>query len=169
MRKDSEELFGLDNSHTPAVVLVDDEDMVITSIRAFLSLETEYDIHAFTRPEEALAHVAKNSVDVIVTDYLMPRMTGLQLLAESKKVQPEAARVLLTGHADKQSAIQAINDVGLYQYLEKPWDNSQLLLVINGAIERTRLLRDVASLVGELDQAHGQLKEAQRRLIRAFL
>lgn len=169
MNSVTEEPFGLDNSHTPAVVLVDDEDMVITSIRAFLSLETEYDIHAFTRPEDALAHVSKNPVDVIVTDYLMPRMTGLQLLGEAKKAQPEAARVLLTGHADKQSAIQAINDVGLYQYLEKPWDNSQLLLVINGAIERTRLLRDVAALVGELDQAHGQLKEAQRRLIRAFL
>ena len=51
----------------------------------------------------------------------------------AKEQQPEAARVLLTGHADKQSAIQAINDVGLYQYLEKPWDNQQLLLVIQSA------------------------------------
>lgn len=154
---------------TPVVVLVDDEEMVITSIRAFLSLETEYEIHAFTRPEDAIELVRKQHVDVVVTDYMMPRITGLQLLAEVKKVQPEAARVLLTGHADKQSAIQAINDVGLYQYLEKPWDNSQLLLVINSAVERTRLLRSLATKVDELDAAHGQLKEAQRRLIRAFL
>ena len=154
---------------TPAVVLVDDEDMVITSIRAFLSLETEYDVHAFTKPEEALQLIQRQPVDVVVTDYLMPRINGLQLLAEVKKSQPEAARVLLTGHADKQSAIQAINDVGLYQYLEKPWDNAQLLLVINSAIERTRLFRSLAEKVGELDAAHGQIKEAQRRLIRAFL
>mgnify|MGYP005835259873 FL=1 len=157
------------DSTPPRVLLVDDEEMVITSIRAFLSLETDYEILAHTEPEEALRRLDEGPLDVIVTDYLMPRMTGLQLLAEAKKRQPEAARVLLTGHADKQSAIQAINDVGLYQYLEKPWDNAQLLLVINSAIERTRLLRGLAQKVDELDAAYGQLKEAQRRLIRAFL
>jgi DNA-binding NtrC family response regulator len=159
----------LSDSKPPRVLLVDDEEMVITSIRAFLSLETEYEILAQTTPEDALRRLDEAPVDVIVTDYLMPRMNGLQLLAEAKKRQPEAARVLLTGHADKQSAIEAINAVGLYQYLEKPWDNAQLLLVINGAIERTRLLRGLAEKVDELDAAHGQLKEAQRRLIRAFL
>lgn len=157
------------DSKTPRVLLVDDEEMVTTSIRAFLSLETDYEILAHTQPEEALRRLDEGPLDVIVTDYLMPRVTGLQLLAEAKKKQPEAARVLLTGHADKQSAIKAINDVGLYQYLEKPWDNAQLLLVINSAIERTRLLRGLAEKVDELDAAHGQLKEAQRRLIRAFL
>jgi DNA-binding NtrC family response regulator len=159
----------LPDSKPPRVLLVDDEEMVTTSIRAFLSLETDYEILAHTQPEEALRRLDEGPLDVIVTDYLMPRVTGLQLLAEAKKKQPEAARVLLTGHADKQSAIKAINDVGLYQYLEKPWDNAQLLLVINSAIERTRLLRGLAEKVDELDAAHGQIKEAQRRLIRAFL
>lgn len=166
---EEQEHISLVNSPPPSVVLVDDEDMVITSIRAFLTLETDYDIHAFTRPEEALQFTQRETVDVVVTDYLMPRLTGLQLLAEVKKVQPEAARVLLTGHADKQSAVHAINDVGLFQYLEKPWDNTQLLLVIQSAIERTRLLRSLAQKVDELDAAHGQIKETQRRLIRAFL
>ena len=55
-----------------------------------------------------------------------------------KELQPEASRVLLTGHADKQSAIQAINQVALFQYLEKPWDNAQLLLVIQSGVERAR-------------------------------
>lgn len=159
----------MSETKAPRILLVDDEEMVLTSIRAYLSLETEYEILAHTQPEDALRRLDEAPIDVVVTDYLMPRVTGLQLLAEAKKKQPEAARVLLTGHADKQSAIQAINDVGLYQYLEKPWDNAQLLLVINGAIERTRLLRGLAEKVEELDAAHGQLKEAQRRLIRAFL
>lgn len=77
--------------------------------------------------------------------------------------------MLLTGHADKASAIQAINEVGLFQYLEKPWDNNQLLLVIQHATERTQLLRDLRSKVTELDAAHGNLKEVQARLIKAFL
>jgi DNA-binding NtrC family response regulator len=143
--------------------------MVITSIRAFLRLETDYSVHGFTLPEEAAKHLETNPVDVVVTDYLMPKMNGIQLLAKAKEFQPEAARVLLTGHADKQSAIQAINEIGLFQYLEKPWDNSQLLLVINSAIERTQLLRNLRDKISELDMAHSNLKDVQARLLRAFL
>ena len=101
----------------PVVVIVDDEEMVITSVRAFLSLETEYDIHGFTDPEEAVRFLETSPADVIVSDYLMPKMNGIQLLGKAKQLQPEAARVLLTGHADKQSAIQAINEVGLFNIL----------------------------------------------------
>ena len=153
----------------PVVAIVDDEDMVITSVRAFLSLETEFDINGFTDPEEAARFLETHPVDVVVSDYLMPKMNGIQLLTKAKQLQPEAARVLLTGHADKQSAIQAINEVGLFQYLEKPWDNSQLLLVIQSAIERTQLFRMLREKIGELDSAHASLKDVQTRLLRAFL
>ena len=163
----------MDNNSTagsqPVVVIVDDEEMVITSVKAFLSLETEYGIHGFTDPEKAAAFLETNPVDVVVSDYLMPKMNGIQLLGRAKQLQPEAARVLLTGHADKQSAIQAINDVGLFQYLEKPWDNSQLLLVVQSAIERTQLFRSLRDKISELDNAHTSLKDVQSRLIRAFL
>ena len=159
----------MDNNSRPSVLLVDDEDMVITSIRAFLRLETDFGIHGYTSPEEAVKLLETHPVDVVVTDYLMPRMNGIQLLAKAKALQPEAARVLLTGHADKQSAIQAINEIGLFQYLEKPWDNSQLLLVIQSAIERTLLLRQLRDKITQLDQAHSSLKDVQTRLLRAFL
>ncbi len=163
----------MDNNGTaasqPVVAIVDDEEMVITSVRAFLSLETEYAIHGFTDPEKAAAFLETNPVDVVVSDYLMPKLNGIQLLGRAKQLQPEAARVLLTGHADKQSAIQAINDVGLFQYLEKPWDNSQLLLVVQSAIERTQLFRSLRDKISELDNAHTSLKDVQSRLIRAFL
>ena len=153
----------------PRVVIVDDEDMVITSIRAFLQLETDFNVNGFTSAENAVKHLETTPADAIVSDYLMPKMNGIQLLGKAKELQPEAARILLTGHADKQSAIQAINDVGLYQYLEKPWDNAQLLLVLRSAIERTQLLRQLKSKVMELDQAHSSLKDVQSRLLRAFL
>ncbi len=100
-------------------------------------------------------------MDVTVSDYLMPGMTGIQLLAEAKRLQPEATRVLLTGHADKASAIQAINQVSLFQYLEKPWDNTQLLLVIQQGVERTQLFRQLQQKISELDTAHSTLKETQ--------
>lgn len=153
----------------PSVLIADDEEMVITSISAFLQLETDFAIHGFTDPEEAARFASQNPVDVAVSDYLMPKMNGIQLLGRIKEAQPEASRVLLTGHADKQSAIQAINQVALFQYLEKPWDNAQLLLVIKSGVERTRLFRDLREKVDELDTAHSSLKNVQQRLIQAFL
>jgi DNA-binding NtrC family response regulator len=150
-------------------MIVDDEEMVITSIKAFLQLETDYEIHGFTDPEKAAEFMASNPLDVAVSDYLMPKMNGIQLLGRVKETQPETSRVLLTGHADKQSAIQAINQVALFQYLEKPWDNNQLLLVIQSGAERARLFRDLREKVEALDNANSSLKSVQRRLIEAFL
>jgi DNA-binding NtrC family response regulator len=157
------------NGYKPTVIIVDDEDMVITSVKAFLQLETDFEIRGFTDPEEAASFARDNRVDVAVSDYLMPKMNGIQLLSKVKETQPEASRVLLTGHADKQSAIQAINDVALFQYLEKPWDNAQLLLVVQSGAERAKLFRDLREKVEALDNANSSLKNVQKRLIQAFL
>jgi DNA-binding NtrC family response regulator len=148
---------------------VDDEEMVLTSIRALLLLEGDYEVQSLSSPLEAVNFLRTETVDVAVSDFLMPGMSGIQLLAQAKQLQPEATRVLLTGHADKASAIQAINEVGLFQYLEKPWDNAQLLLVIEHAAERARLLRDLRTKITDLDMAHSTLKDVQVRLLKAFL
>jgi DNA-binding NtrC family response regulator len=153
----------------PSIVIVDDEEMVLTSLRAYLELETDYAVACFTDPEGAVHYMQERQVDVVISDYLMPKMNGIQLLAKAKDLHPEAARILLTGHADKQSAIEAINEVGLFQYLEKPWDNAALLLVIRGGSERATLLRTLRFKIAELDEAHASLKTAQARLLRAFL
>jgi DNA-binding NtrC family response regulator len=151
------------------VVIVDDEDMVLTSLNAYLTLETDYNVAPFTDIDEALAYIKATPVDVVISDYLMPKMNGIQFLGIAKDLQPEAARILLTGHADKQSAIEAINRVGLFQYIEKPWDNAALLLVIRNGSERTQLLRSLQAKIEQLDEAHSNLKNTQSRLIQAFL
>jgi len=151
------------------VVIVDDEEMIITSLRALLQLETEHDVHGFTDPTEAAKFLETKTVDVCVSDYLMPGMNGIQFLTHAKAVQPEASRVLLTGHADKQSAIAAINQVALFQYVEKPWDNAQLLLVIQSGAERAQLFRSLQEKISELSSAHSSLKDVQRKLLKAFM
>jgi DNA-binding NtrC family response regulator len=153
----------------PTVVLVDDEEMVLTSLNAYLTLETDYNVETFTDVDDALVFVKEKPVDVIISDYLMPRMNGIQFLGRARELQPEASRILLTGHADKQSAIEAINEVGLFQYIEKPWDNAALMLVIRNGSERTNLLRSLRAKIQQLDEAHSSLKTTQSELIRAFL
>lgn len=159
----------MSDNRKPVVLLVDDEDMILTSIRTLLMLEADYEVACFTNPAEAARHLETSQVDITVSDYMMPGMNGIQLLGEAKRLQPEATRVLLTGHADKASAIQAINQVALFQYLEKPWDNAQLLLVIQQGVERAQLYRELRQKIMELDTANSTLKGTQARLLKAFL
>ena len=131
------------------IMIVDDEEMVITSIKSFLELETDYEVVSFTSPAKALAYVkAGNSIDLIISDFLMPDMDGIELLLEIKNLRPEATRVLLTGYADKENAIKAINDVGLYQYIEKPWENEDMKLIIRNGLEKRILLMRSINLRG---------------------
>jgi len=153
---------------SPVIVLVDDEDMVVTSIKSFLTLETDYEVAGFTKPAEALVYVEENRVDVVVSDYLMPDMDGISFLAKVKALKPEATRILLTGYADKENAIKAINDVGLYQYIEKPWENEDLKLVLRNGLEKRILMRRLEDKIREVNKAHGELMNLQKDILKAF-
>ena len=91
----------------PRILLVDDEDIVTTSIKSFLNLETDYEVVVFNSPRRALDYLGKAPVDLVVSDFLMPEMDGIQFLLEVKKLYPQTVRILLTGYADKESAIRA--------------------------------------------------------------
>jgi response regulator RpfG family c-di-GMP phosphodiesterase len=158
----------MDQSETPLILLVDDEDMVVTSIKSFLTLETDYEVKGFTSPSEALDYIGEHRVDVVVSDYLMPDIDGISFLARVKDLQPEATRILLTGYADKENAIKAINDVGLYQYIEKPWENEDLKLVIRNGLEKRILLKRLEDKISEVNKAHDELMSLQRDILKAF-
>jgi len=118
----------------PVVLLVDDEPMVTQALALFLELESEYEVVTSGSGAEALEVLAKRPVDVVVSDFLMPGMNGLELLAEVARRNPDIPRLMLTGYADKSNAIKAINEVGLYQYLEKPLENEAFLLALKNAL-----------------------------------
>ncbi len=86
-----------------------------------------------------------------------------------KKLQPYATRILLTGYADKENAIKAINEVGLYQYVEKPWDNNELKLVIENGLERRFLMEKLEQKITEVQQVQQNLQEIQAQIIKAFM
>lgn len=151
------------------IVLVDDEEMVLNSLQSFLELETEYDIRSFSTPASALEYAQDGSVDVVVSDFLMPEMNGIDLLARFSENHPHAPRILLTGYADKESAIKAINDIGLFQFIEKPWDNTNLLVVLRNALERRYLVKTLQEKIAEIDRAQGKLSGLQNDILRTFI
>ncbi len=151
------------------IVLVDDEAMVIDTLRTFLALETDYKVTSFTDPAKAIACGKETEIDLIVSDFLMPQINGIALLRAYGESNPQAPRILLTGYADKGSAIKAINEVGLFQYLEKPWDNDQLLVVFRNALDRRFLFKALQEKIAEVDQAQGKLSGLQDDILRTFI
>jgi len=155
----------------PVILLVDDEEMILTSIKSFFAIETDYDVLTYTSPVQALQDLDNKikSVDLVISDYLMPEMDGISFLAEVKKRFPLVPRILLTGYADKENAIKAINNVGLYQYVEKPWDNDDLRLVIRNGLEKTILLKQLEEKIREAEKVHQELSNVQKEILRVFV
>ena len=98
----------------------------------------------------------------------MPEMDGITFLAKVKEKRSLVPRILLTGYADKENAIKAINNVGLYQYIEKPWDNEDLRLVIRNGLEKTVLLKQLEEKIQEVERAQHDLGEVQKDILRVF-
>jgi cyclic di-GMP phosphodiesterase len=151
-------------------MLVDDEEMVLTSIKSFFAIDSDYKLATYTSPMQALEDLngKLEHVDLIISDYLMPEMDGITFLAKVKEKLPLVPRILLTGYADKENAIKAINNVGLYQYIEKPWDNEDLRLVIRNGLEKTILLKQLEEKIREIERAQRELSEVQKDILRVF-
>jgi DNA-binding NtrC family response regulator len=151
------------------IVIVDDEDMVLTSINSFLSLETNYIVKTFTSAAVALTYVKEQDVHLVISDYLMPEMDGISFLAKVREIKPEVPRIILTGYADKENAIKAINDVGLFQYIEKPWNNDDLLIVLRNGLERMQLMKKLDSKIEEINRAYSDLQGLQKEIVKTFV
>ena len=131
----------MSNDGKPRILVVDDEAMVTRTLEGVLRMDGRLECVAANHPRKGLELLETERFDVILSDFIMPELDGLAFLAKAREIQPEASRILLTGYADKESAIRSINEIGLYQYIEKPWDNQQLLMILHNAAERTNLLR----------------------------
>ncbi len=153
----------------PSLLILDDEEMVLTSLRNLFRLQTGYEVIVHSSAREALESARTRPVDLVISDYLMPEMDGITFLGRFKEIQPQSIRVLLTGYADKENAIRAINQVGLYQYIEKPWDNAELLIVVKNGLEKRQLLRTLEEKIAELAKVNTNLKSLQTALLKAFL
>ena len=155
---------------TATILLVDDEEMVLNSIKSFFAIESCYELLTYTSPLKALEDLGNTHprVDLVISDYLMPEMDGITFLAKVKEKLPMVPRILLTGYADKENAIKAINNVGLYQYIEKPWDNEDLKLIIRNGLEKTVLLQELEMKIHEVERAQRDLSEVQKDILRVF-
>ncbi len=134
----------------PTILVVDDEHRVLDALEAILA--AEFQVLRAGGGEEALACLrAETDVAVIVTDYRMPGMSGVELLRRSQELAPEALRIVLTAYTDVDSLMEAINTGRIYHFVAKPWDPKELLVIVRRAAERYTLAQENVRLRDELE------------------
>lgn len=125
----------------PTLLCVDDEPNILSSLRR-LFRPAGYRILIATSGVDGLAQMAAEKVDLVISDMRMPEMNGAQLLAQVRELYPDTIRILLTGYADIESTVAAINQGEIYRYISKPWDEHNVLLTVREALERKELERE---------------------------
>jgi DNA-binding NtrC family response regulator len=107
------------------ILFVDDDPLILSAVRRSLGREG-FEVHLTSEPLDAPRLVAEHRVDVIVSDYMMPGCTGVELLSLVRRLHPKVTRIMMTGQADRDATIRAINEGAVSRYIEKPWDDSML-------------------------------------------
>ncbi len=113
----------------PALLIVDDDKLVLSSLKSLFLLETDYELLLFDDAAEALAEAGRRPIDLAISDFLMPGMNGVEFLGRLRETQPDAIRILLTGYADKESAIEAINPIANKNSQEGRRANRRVVLI----------------------------------------
>lgn len=128
------------------VLLVDDEINLLQALKRLLNRTLagkDYVVEVFTDPEAALQRASEVDFDVVVSDYRMPVMDGVNFLRCFRGIQPDATRLLLSAATDFQALVTAVNEVGIYRYLAKPWGDEDFVATIEAACrEHQRLLEE---------------------------
>jgi response regulator RpfG family c-di-GMP phosphodiesterase len=144
------------------ILFVDDEENILSSFKRLLRNEN-YTILALDNPREVKSIMEHTVVSLIISDQRMPEINGLDLLKEAKELYPDTVRILLTGYADVQVAIKAINEGGVYRFISKPWSDEELRIAIRQSLAYYDLIMDNKVLLQMVQKQKDALNEVQNK------
>lgn len=156
------------------IMIVDDEESILKSLQRLLRhVPCTYGnktfplvVSAFSKPEEAVEHARHESFDLFISDFRMPGMDGVEFLKAVKAIQPDAGRLILSGYADLNALLRAVNEVGIERFIGKPWNDYELISAIAQSLAHRELLlenRELANLVRmEMGDSNPEQIEAAR-------
>jgi response regulator RpfG family c-di-GMP phosphodiesterase len=145
------------------ILVVDDEEIVLVALQETLRRE-HYEVVGLSDPAKALAELKKGEFAVIISDQRMPGLTGLELLAQARQIQPNATRILVTAVLSLDTVIDSINKGEIYRFIVKPWLREELLVTVKNGIQRYELVRQNSKLNAATHSMNEQLREVNRSL-----
>ncbi len=138
------------------ILYVDDELNNLVSFKAVFRIK--YNVITALSGEEAVQILRKNNINIIITDQRMPQMTGVEFLESILDEFPDPIRILLTGYADMNAVIDAVNKGKIFHYLSKPWNEEELDLTINRAFDVYKQKMDEKEMTYKLSLSNDQLE-----------
>ncbi len=147
----------------PRLMLVDDEVNILSSLRRALNAMPQgtfggtLQVEVFHSPAQALARAAEQAFDLVISDYRMPEMDGVEFLEKLREIQPNVARLILSGYADLKALVAAINRAEIFRFIAKPWDDHDLASSIRQALEHRQLITENARLADLVRVQQGKL------------
>lgn len=147
------------------IQLVDDEENILSSLKRLLR-KGDWEIDTFSQAEEAIEALRHTTYAVIVSDYQMPTMDGVTYLQFARQRQPDAIRLMLSAHGDRQSMINAINRAEVYRFLSKPWEDYEIQTAIRSAVDLYRVRVENRELVEEIRRQKALVRQRDGELMR---
>lgn len=143
------------------ILVVDDEQGVTNALRRSLRREG-YEIATCNDPKEALVRLKTETYDVLISDHLMPGMTGSELTKICRDRYPDMMRLMLTGQPDMGMVIKAINEGEVYRFITKPWDDMELKVTLFMAFEQLDLVRENRRLLTLVRSQQSMIEKLER-------
>ncbi|HEX5354846.1 MAG TPA: response regulator [Aquabacterium sp.] len=150
------------------MLILDDESNVIAALRRLIRqhYQNSLEVMAFVDPLEALDRVRDTAFNVVMSDFRMPAMTGLAFLEQVRLVQPHAIRMILSASYDFDIIQKAVNDVEVFRYMAKPWDERELLTQIQAGLDKSTLGQQERALADAMRLQQGAMSPADLELKR---
>lgn len=153
------------------IMLIDDEPNVLSSLQRLLRMHPPvpgkpFAVEAYTSPLEAIEAAQERVIDVIVCDYRMPELDGVETLRRLKDIQPQSGRVLLSGSREFDTVVDAVNVAQVGRIVIKPWGDAELIAAIRDAVETRRLRIENAELADQVRIQCGLLSQQEAELRR---
>jgi two-component system, probable response regulator PhcQ len=153
------------------IVLVDDEENILSALRRVLRQSlpekgVKASLETFSSAAQALERANEQPFDLVISDYRMPEMNGVSFLMALRAIQPDAARVILSGYADHDALLGAINEAGIARFLEKPWDEAALTQAICEVLQQRDRALETERLADQMRVQRGQMTPEELELKR---
>ena len=145
-----------------SILVVDDEELFIEYIKSMLSGES-YNVITASSGKQGLEILKKQSVNMVISEYKIPLMNGLEFLEKVRIIYPDILTIMVTDQPDIKLAIKAINEAGVYKFLLKPWDDIEFKNAIKKTLESLQVIRERDVLVRKVKTHEATLKELEKR------
>lgn len=159
------------------ILIVDDDENILKALRRLLAITPctvdgdclTLSAEIFSSPEKALDKARHTAYALVLSDYRMPGMNGVQFLKAFRALQPDVPRLILSGDADRNGLIGAINDAGISRFIAKPWNDAELIATLGELLARHRLTRENQVLADQTRLAQGRIsaEDVERQRLEA--